>query len=82
MPTSIITCSIPIELAEFLKDNPEISPSKVLQQKLFAIKDEEERLKEKVKGYEVRLVTAARRLEKILNFVSDNGLTIPKDVLE
>ena len=82
MATNIITCSIPVELAQFLEDNPEISPSKVLQQKLFAIKEEEARLQEKLRVYEVKTSRLVNKLANILRYCEAQNFVIPQDVLE
>lgn len=82
MATNIITCSIPMELATFLDENPEISPSKVLQQKLYQIKEEEVKLQEKIKVYEVRMSRYINKLAAILKYCEEQKFEIPKDVLE
>jgi hypothetical protein len=65
-----------------LEDNPEISPSKVLQQKLFSIKEEEARLQEKLKVYEVRLSRLVNKLNAVLRYCEAQNFVIPQDVLE
>jgi len=82
MATTIITCSIPIELAQFLSDNDEISPSKVLQAALFRIRDDEARLHERIKAYETKLFRATGKLNKLFEWAENEKIVIPQNVLE
>lgn len=81
MATQIITCSLPLELGKFLEENQEISPSKVLQEQLFKMRDDESRLNERVKAYEIRNQRITHRLDKILRYVEAQNIAIPDDVL-
>lgn len=40
MPTKTITLSIPTEMYAFLEENPELSPSKLLQSKINEIQEQ------------------------------------------
>ena len=82
MATNIITCSIPVELAKFLDENPEISPSKVLQQKLFAMREDEARLFERVKALEIRNERVVARWNKLLDWAKELDVGIPAYVLD
>lgn len=80
--TEIISCSIPDELKTFLADNPEISPSKVLQQKLFSMRDEDAKLQERVKSYEIRLARISNKLGRICTWAEEQKIVVPENVLE
>jgi hypothetical protein len=82
MATNILSVSIPKELADFLEENPEISPSKVLQVKLFEIKEQETRLQERIKAYEIKLFRASGRLNKLCSWLEEQKIAIPQDVLD
>lgn len=82
MATNIITCSIPLELAKFLEENPQISPSKVLQTGLYKIQIDEIKLQEILKGLESRLARQSNRLRKLQEWLDEQGVTIPENVLE
>lgn len=82
MATNILSVSIPKDLAEFLDENTEISPSKVLQSKLYEIKEQEARANMRVKACEIRLYRATGRLQKIIDWCEKNNIVIPDDVLE
>lgn len=81
MATTILTVSIPQDLAQFLEEFPDLSPSKVLQQRLYEIKNEEGRLKERLKAYETRIFKITARLNNVLNWLNNNNVPIPNDVL-
>lgn len=81
MATTILTCSIPSELAVFLEETPEVSPSKVLQAGLFALRDQEARLKEKMRAMEIRLGNWINKFNGLRNWAEQEGITIPDDVL-
>ncbi len=82
MATNIITCSIPVELARFLEENEELSPSKVLQARLFQIKNDEYGLQERLKANILRVENATRRLNNVLRFCESINIAIPANVLE
>jgi len=82
MASNIISVSVPFELAQFLEENTEISPSKILQSKLFEMKNDENRSSMKIKALEIRNSRLSVKLEKILNWAEDNKITIPDNVLE
>jgi hypothetical protein len=79
--TEIISCSIPDDLKIFLTENPEISPSKVLQQRLYSMRDEEARLTERVKSYEIRVARISNKLARICSWAEEQKVVIPEDVL-
>jgi len=82
MATNILSVSIPKDLAEFLEENSEISPSKVIQAKLYEIKEQEARASMKIKAYEVKLYRATGRLQKLIDWLQKQEIAIPDDVLE
>ncbi len=82
MATQIITCSIPLELGTFLDENPEISPSKVLQEQLFNIRNNQAKMNERIKAFEIRNGRLSARLEKVLRWVEGLNVSIPEDVLD
>ena len=82
MATNILSVSIPKDLAEFLEENPSISPSKVLQAKLYEIKEQEARLKDRIKAYEVKLYRQSGRLTTLLQWLEKKEIAIPDDVLQ
>jgi septal ring factor EnvC (AmiA/AmiB activator) len=84
MATNILSVSISKELADFLDENPEISPSKVIQAKLYEIKEQEVRLRDRIKAYEVKMFRQTGRLTKLLEWIQAQGLleAVPKDVLD
>lgn len=81
MATVIITCSIPIELSEFLNENPDLSPSKILQQKIFEIKADEAKLQTRLKAYEIRNSSIRMKLDRICKWAEEQNIDIPNDVL-
>lgn len=81
MATTIISVSVPLELAKFLEENPELSPSKVLQERLYSIMTEEFKLQQRVKAYETRLFTATGKLNRILEYCEQQKVIIPNNVL-
>jgi len=81
MATTIITCSIPNELATFLAENPEISPSKVIQMQLFRMRDDEAKLSERLKAYEIRVSRISGKLNAILAYCESQNFAIPENVL-
>jgi hypothetical protein len=82
MATNIISVSVPMELAQFLEENPEISPSKIIQTKLFEMKNDEARLEQRIKAYEIRNGRISAKLNKVLEWVEEQKLVIPDNVLE
>ena len=69
---AIKTLSIPKELDDFLDDNPDLSPSKMLQSKIIEIKEnrrlnfvETNRLKRQNKFLENKLWEANEKVEKL-----------------
>ena len=80
--TNIISVSIPNELADFLEENPEISPSKIIQTKLFEMKNDEAWLSVRIKAYEIRNTRLASKLDKILKYAEEQKLLFPDYVLE
>lgn len=81
MVTTILTCSIPNELAVFLEETPEVSPSKVLQAGLYAMRDQEMRLKEKIRCVEISKNNWINKFHAVTSWAEDNGISIPEDVL-
>ena len=79
---NIISVSIPTELALFLEENTEISPSKIIQSKLFEMKNDDARLSSKIKVYEIRNSNLARKLDKILRYAEEQNFHFPDNVLE
>ena len=82
MATNIITCSIPIVLAQFLEENPELSPSKVLQSRLFEIREQEARLQDRLKANLIRIENISRKLGNVLRYAEEKKFAIPTNVLE
>jgi len=82
MATNIISVSIPLELAQFLEENQDISPSKIIQAKLFEMKNDDNRSSMKIKALDIRNARLSVKLEKILNWAEDNKVVIPDNVLE
>lgn len=80
--TNILSCSIPAELMQFLDDNPEVSPSKVLQQGLYQIKEEEGKQSERLKATEIRLFRTTNKLNNVLRYCEEQKFIIPANVLE
>ena len=79
---NIISVSIPSELAQFLEENEEISPSKIIQSKLFEMKNDENRLSTRIKAYEIRNARLAQKLDKILRYAEEKNFSFPDNVLE
>lgn len=79
---NIISVSIPMELAEFLEENPEISPSKIIQSKLFEMKNDDARLSVRIKAYEIRNQRLSAKLDKILRYAEEKNFPFPDNVLE
>jgi len=82
MATNIISVSVPLELATFLEENPEISPSKIIQSKLFEMKNDDARLSVRIKALDIRNARLSAKLEKVLVWCEDNKVVIPNNVLE
>lgn len=81
MATAIISVSIPADLNNFLIENPSISPSKVLQMKLYEMKDSAEQAKTQMRGLEIRNGRLSAKLNSVLEWCEDNKITIPDNVL-
>lgn len=79
---NIISVSVPMELAEFLEENPEISPSKIIQSKLFEMKNDDARLSVRIKAYEIRNQRLSAKLDKILRYAEEKNFPFPDNVLE
>jgi len=79
---NIISVSIPTELAQFLEENEEISPSKIIQSKLFEMKNDENRLSTRIKAYEIRNARLSTKLDKILRYAEEKNFIFPDNVLE
>ena len=82
MATQIVSVSIPVELGQFLEENPEISPSKIIQSKLLEMKNDEATINSRVKAYEIKLYRATGKLNKVLEYCESKGFAIPGNVLE
>jgi hypothetical protein len=82
MATNIISVSVPLDLAQFLEENPDLSPSKIVQQKLYEIKNDSARMNERLKAYEIRNGRIAAKLNKLLLWCEENNVIIPENVLE
>ena len=81
MATTIISVSVPLEQSNFLEENPEISPSKIIQGKLFEIMNDQNRMETRIKAYEIRNGRITAKLDKILRWCEQNNVIIPEDVL-
>jgi len=81
MATSVLSVSIPNELADFLDKNESLSPSKILQAKLWEIKDQMNQHESMVKALSVRNQNLASKLGNILEWCEDNKVIIPDNVL-
>ena len=82
MATQIISVSIPVELGNFLEENPEISPSKIIQSKLIEMKNDETNLQNRIKAYEIKMYKLSGKLTKVLEYCESKGFAIPENVLE
>lgn len=82
MASNIISVSVPFELAQFLEENTDISPSKILQNKLFEMKNDENRSSMRIKALDIRNARLSAKLEKILNWAEDSKIVIPDNVLD
>jgi len=65
-----------------LEQNPEISPSKVIQTKLYEIKQEEAKLKERLKASEIKIYSLSGKLNRVLEYCASQEFAIPNDVLD
>ncbi len=79
---NIISVSVPSELAQFLEENPEISPSKIIQTKLFEMKNDDARLSTRIKALDIRNARLSAKLNKILEYADDKKFIFPDNVLE
>ena len=82
MATTNITLSIPLELGQFLEENPVLSPSKIMQSKLFEIKNEEYKFQERLKAAETKMFRVSGKLNKVLEYCESKNFEIPQNVLE
>jgi hypothetical protein len=79
--TNIISVSIPNDLAEFLDENDEISPSKIIQSKLYEMKNDEARIGSRLKAAEIRCIRLSEKLNKVLRWCEEQNIVIPDNVL-
>ena len=82
MATQILSVSIPAELGSFLEENPEISPSKIIQSKLLEMKNDNASIQSRIKAYEIKLFRATGKLNRVLEYCESKGFAIPENVLE
>ena len=82
MATQILSVSIPAELGSFLEENPEISPSKIIQSKLLEMKNDNASVQSRVKAYEIKLFRVTGKLNRVLEYCESKGFAIPENVLE
>ena len=82
MATNIISVSVPLELAQFLEENDGISPSKLLQTKLYELKNYNVNVSTQIKGLEHRNGKLAQKLQRILTWCEQNKVIIPDNVLD
>lgn len=73
MTTIQIMTSIPIELGIFLEEHSEISPSKVLQSRLFEIKEQKAQEDIRFKVMESKMQTILRKFESLSQFLCDKN---------
>lgn len=73
----IKTLSIPIEMQHFLDDNPDLSPSKMLQSKIIEIQERRRLSFNEIKRLNFKIASLARKLEDVC---TENEKL--KDVLE
>jgi len=72
--TKQVCVSIPNELYDFLEAHPELSPSKVLQQKIKDIKEATSYHEEKINSLTIKLQRMIRRHQHCVDFIYANGL--------
>lgn len=82
MATTTLSVSIPLELTNFLEENPEISPSKIIQTKLYEMKNDASSVQSRIKAYEIKLFRAVGKLNRVLEYCESKGYAIPENVLE
>jgi len=82
MTSNIISVSVPMELAQFLEENSGISPSKILQNKLFEMKNDKESFVTRVRALEIRNANLSKKLNDLLVWCEDNKVIIPANVLD
>ena len=82
MATTTLSVSIPLEQSNFLEENPEISPSKIIQGKLFEIMNDQNRMQTRIKAYEIRNVRLSAKLDKVLRYAEEQNFHFPDNVLE
>ena len=82
MATSTLSVSIPLELCNFLEENTDLSPSKIIQSRLYEIKNDLDRSSNKLKVFENRNIALSTKLNNVLRWVEEQNLVIPDNVLE
>ena len=82
MATTIISVSIPMELAQFLEENEGISPSKIVQNKLFEMKNDKESFITRVRALEIRNGNLSKKLNDLLMWCEEQKVIIPANVLD
>lgn len=65
-----------------MEENPDLSPSKIIQTKLYEIKFEEEKLKLRMKAAENKIFNLSGKLNRVLEYCASKEFNIPQDVLE
>lgn len=79
--TEIISCSIPDDLKNFLAENPDLSPSKIIQNVLYTMKEQRNSVEIKIKAYQIRNEALSSKLQKVLFWCEENKVIIPDNVL-
>lgn len=82
MATITASVSFPAELGVFLEENPEISLSKIVQTKLYEMKNDANSIRGRLKALEIKLFRATGKLQSVLDYCEKQGVIIPADVLE
>lgn len=72
--TNIISCSLPDDLAEFIKQNKQVKPSKVLQDGLYRLRDEENKLKARLIKLEHDIVDKENHIYRLWKFINSRDL--------
>ena len=74
MATSIISVSVPQDLAVFLSENEDLSPSKMLQQRILDIKNDREQARSQLKAMEIRNGRLAQNLERAVQLLHEKNI--------
>jgi hypothetical protein len=74
--TNIISCSIPADLADFIKDNKNVKPSKVLQDGLYRIRDEENKIKARIIQLEREKSDDRRQILALWAFIKSRDMVV------